>query len=455
MTFTLNKANSYIKENKSKVNPYYKGIYHFQPEIGWINDPNGLVYFNDEFYLFYQYYPYDTKPGPMHWGLATSKDLLTFDYKDVYLAPTNQDVVSGCFSGSSIVVDNKLFISYTAHYEKEGYRREEQFLFAQNDKENIIKIVADEELPEGCDTSDFRDPHIIYKNGYYYLLVGSRNHKLDEGVLLIFRSETLSNFKYHFSIYSKKEFGIMCECPDYFESNGYDVLICSAVRVRGEENEYKNDNGTSVLVGHIDFENKTYEFTFKKELDKGDGFYAPKLIQNYNETIMIAWMETWGKDIPTQHNNHLWAGAFTYPRKLEVRNGELYQYPIENIKKIYSKTFSLNENNIIKRNADIFAKYHCDFELIFKGQNNDYDVKITAKHGYIYLNTKNSNNLNGFERRLVNTYENVDLRILLDSSSIEIFVNEGREAISTRIYLESDKYEVVSSEYESFVINEI
>ncbi len=455
MKYTIDSANTYILENKHKVNSYYKGIYHFSPEIGWINDPNGLVYFNNEYHLFYQYYPYDIEPGPMHWGYAVSRDLLTFEHKGVYLSPLNQEEESGCWSGSSIIDNDELYITYTRHFEKDDIRKEEQYLFPFDNPKDLVKIVSDDELPEGCDTRDFRDPHIIKKGEYFYLFVGSKNIHTNKGNLLIFRSKTLNNFKYHFQINSLNIFGDMGECPDYFYSNGYDCLIVSAIKAHGEEHQYLNPNGSTAIVCHIDFENKKFELVSLKEIDRGDGFYAPKLIQNTDKNIMVAWMEMWGKEIPTQ-KDHLWAGSFTFPRSVEVRDGEFYQYPIDDIKRLYKNTFSLSERNSIKRNADLYVTYKDEFSLTLKGKDENYSVRLYSEDGYIYLDTRNSNNLNGYIRRLDNKYlSEINLRILLDSSSIEIFVNEGKEAISARIYLESEQYEVISSSFESFIIHEI
>ena len=78
MKFTIEQANSYIEQNKEKVNDLYRLKYHMIPPIGWMNDPNGLIKINETYHLFYQYYPYDSKWGPMHWGHFSSKDLIAF-----------------------------------------------------------------------------------------------------------------------------------------------------------------------------------------------------------------------------------------------------------------------------------------------------------------------------------------------------------------------------------------
>ena len=104
MKESIRKANQYIDENRVKVNQQYRGAFHLLPPIGWMNDPNGFVYFLGEYHLFYQFYPYDSVWGPMHWGHAKSKDLLHWEELPVALAPSESYDKDGCFSGSAIAV---------------------------------------------------------------------------------------------------------------------------------------------------------------------------------------------------------------------------------------------------------------------------------------------------------------------------------------------------------------
>ena len=78
MKYTINKANEYIQLNRNIVNQQYRLKFHMMPPVGWMNDPNGLAKYNGKYHLFYQYYPYDSKWGPMHWGHFVSKDLISY-----------------------------------------------------------------------------------------------------------------------------------------------------------------------------------------------------------------------------------------------------------------------------------------------------------------------------------------------------------------------------------------
>ena len=129
----IEQANRYIKENRHRVNHCYRGKLHLLPPIGWMNDPNGFVYYKGEYHLFYQFYPYDSVWGPMHWGHAKSKDLIHWEELPVALAPSEAYDRNGCFSGSAIVIDDKLVLIYTGHVEEGNVRTETKCMAVSHD----------------------------------------------------------------------------------------------------------------------------------------------------------------------------------------------------------------------------------------------------------------------------------------------------------------------------------
>ncbi|MCX7773562.1 MAG: hypothetical protein N2376_10680, partial [Clostridia bacterium] len=104
MTYTLENADRYIRENAPTINPKWRPMYHLAAEVGWLNDPNGFIHYKGLYHQFYQHYPYKAEWGPMHWGHATSTDLVKWQYQPVALAPDRAYDQSGCFSGSAIPV---------------------------------------------------------------------------------------------------------------------------------------------------------------------------------------------------------------------------------------------------------------------------------------------------------------------------------------------------------------
>lgn len=453
MNYTIEAANNFIAENKDKVEQKYRLKYHMMPPCGWMNDPNGLIKIEDKYHLFYQFYPYDSKWGPMHWGHFETSDLIKYEDKSVAIAPTDQDVESGCFSGGSFLNDKELNLIYTRHFEKDNYKSEKIFLAksVEYDKfDKYEKIVFDNEtLPKNLSRSDFRDPYLKNIDGINYIFIGGKDIVLNQGVIIVLKSNTLDNFQYDFTIGPFYELGDMGECPSLANINGLDVLIFSGCNVREKDNNYKNVNSSVFVIGKIDYNAKKMNIINIKEIDKGDTFYAPQFINN-EDNIMIGWLEMWGKPYPTDVWNHNWVGAFSIPRKVYIENNEIYQMPIDSIKNYYKNTYIFN-NQTISKISDLLIKYNDDFKIIFKSNNGSF---IVSKNEFIYLDTTNSNNLNGCIRRTNNKYSSGEIRLLLDNSSIELFVNSGLEVISSRIYLDSN-YDLEIIGKVDIIVNEI
>ena len=112
---TLRDARRYEDAMAQNITPLERPEFHLSPKVGWMNDPNGFSYYKDKFHLFYQYYPYDSQWGPMHWGHAVSDDLLHWEYLPAAIAPDMPYDYVGCFSGSAITLpDGKQLFMYTS-----------------------------------------------------------------------------------------------------------------------------------------------------------------------------------------------------------------------------------------------------------------------------------------------------------------------------------------------------
>ena len=189
-----------------------KHALHLKAPDNWVNDPNGFIYYKGYYHLFYQYFPYEPRWGTMHWGHAISRDLVTWEHKGLALYPTTRADLNGCFSGSAIEEDGKLYLVYT------GVRYEvvnpddphtclnEQFEASQlmissddgfrfdneHDKEVIIPPVTD---PSIGDRTHTRDPKIWRGKDAWYLILGSTIEE-KYGEVLFYRSEDLHTWTY-------------------------------------------------------------------------------------------------------------------------------------------------------------------------------------------------------------------------------------------------------------------
>ena len=171
----------------------HKPVFHITAEKGWINDPNGVIKFQGKYHVFYQHHPFSCVWGPMHWGHVVSNDLLHWEHLPIALTPGDEFDKDGCFSGSSIVVGNRLYIAYTGYIANEDGEKviQQQCLAYSDDGVNFTKlglIIGKDKLPKGYASNDFRDPKIFKKGDTYYILAAAR--KLDaKGRILLFKSK--------------------------------------------------------------------------------------------------------------------------------------------------------------------------------------------------------------------------------------------------------------------------
>ncbi len=455
MDYTVKKANEAIAANRAKVNQQYRQKYHMMPPCGWMNDPNGLVKFRETYHLFYQFYPYKAWWGAMHWGHFVSQDLIRYEDVSVAMAPDAPEE-SGCFSGGAIVAEDKLNLLYTRHYEVEGFKSEKQYLAASGDGMTFVKsetpVFDNTTLPAHISQVDFRDPNPAYINGSYYVFVGGKTEE-NKGVIVVLKGDSLTHFAYDFTIGPIYELGEMGECPSYFRIEDMDCFLVSGVNVEPKGNDYINRTHASViLAGKLDLEKKAMDITHIQELDKGDTFYAPQIIANEKEAIFIGWLEMWCKTYPTYEWGHGWIGGFSIPRVLSLRGGRFYQSPIPALSNYYKKSY-LYTGGPVSRVSDVTVKAVGAFRLTFRASNGSFTVGQDETG--VYLDGRDANNLNQTFRRTNDHYENPELRILLDTSSVEIFVNDGAEVISSRIYLDSDYDLELDGTVNSILVNEI
>ena len=196
--------------------------FHITGPSNWINDPNGLVKYKNKYHVFYQHHPHSLEWGPMHWGHAVSEDLIHWEYLPIALYPGDEFDKDGCFSGSAIVVNDRIYIAYTGFIFNDDPKKiiQHQCLAYSDDGINFHKlglIIGEDLLPKEYSINDFRDPKLFYENGYYYILVAAR--RVDgKGRILLFKSVDLLKWEFVNDIFDKDSEGIMIECPDYYKN---------------------------------------------------------------------------------------------------------------------------------------------------------------------------------------------------------------------------------------------
>ena len=449
MTEKIKKANNYIAQFKSTVNNEYRLSYHMMPPIGWLNDPNGLIYFKGRYHLYYQFNPYASRPGQMCWGHFVSSDLIEYMDDGVALKPDMEN--ASAYSGGAIEHHGKIHAFYTLHVETENGKTEEVYKSVSENGFSFdkgSKVFDNEYLPQNISRSDFRDPCPVKVGDVYYVFVGAKDVEKNKGLIVVLSGKSTDRLHYAFTIGPFYELGNMGECPSYYRIGDKDVLVVSACAVPNRGNDFKNVNSSVFIVGEIDFINGNMRVDYIKEIDKGEAFYAPQFIRGAEKPIIIGWLEMWERKYYTQEKNHGWVGAFTIPREITIKDGDIFQTPVATLDKYLSDV----QGQKVPQCADIRFSFKGDGRFTIKGANGSVTVE---KNGEVALDTTKSNNLDGCTRKTNAVYGECEIRILLDVSSIEVFVDGGREVISSRIYIEGDYSIQKSGEISNLIIKEI
>ncbi len=461
--YTLKRAREYECENSAKAKSQERPEFHVTGQVGWINDPNGFSVYKGEYHLFFQYHPYSTFWGPMHWGHVKTRDFVKWERLPVALAPDEEYDNKGCFSGSAIELDDgRQLLIYTgvseAFHDGKDVDIQQQCAaigdginYEKIDKNPIIPI---ELIPGDGSKIDFRDPKIWKENGKYYLVAGNRASD-GSGDILLYESSNFEDWKYDQTIDScENRYGRMWECPDFFRLDGKEVLLVSPQDMEADGYEFHAGNGTVVLIGHAG-EEKRFVRESAGAIDYGLDFYAPQtLLTPDGRRVMIAWMQNWDTCNQNHEDRNIY-GQMTFPRELSIVDGRLCQYPVSELISYRSKakTHTIDSGCYHATFDDVSGRVF-DMELDIKapGRDTKKEIKISLAKSEKYETTLTvdlSNKTMTFDRACsggrrdivskrtckidVNDNE-VALRIIMDHHGIEVFANHGMQAMSSMIY---------------------
>lgn len=310
--------------------------YHFMPQAGWMNDPNGLIFFRGKYHFFYQYNPYGAFWDCMYWGHAVSEDLLHWEYLPPALAPSefyDDYPKGGCFSGSAIVCDDKLFLMYTGTANNGNGVEQTQCIAYSEDGVYFEKYEGNPVLraPEGIKADCFRDPKVWKHEDTYYMVCGASRE--DRGLALLYKSEDMLHWSF-FNVLaeSRGEWGFMWECPDFFQIGDQYVLTFSPMG--------SGDHTSVYLMGDFDYKTGKFDCRISKEIDWGLDYYAPQSFETPDgRRIMVAWANEWEwmplwKDWGPSYKEG-WCGFFNLPREVRIKqDGTLQFIPVKELKEL-------------------------------------------------------------------------------------------------------------------------
>ena len=415
--------------------------YHLTAPKHWINDPIGFIYYQNNYHLFYQHFPYENKWGTMHWGHATSKDLVNWVDQGIALYPSKDFDANGCFSGSALEVDKKMYLYYTSvvyqkvnpeniHKTAPGYDfyssqsmiiSDDGFNFDNlNQKQLIIPVFKDGEVGHPVHT---RDPKVWKFQDTYYMVLASKY--LDDnndynGQLLFYTSKNATEWHYA-NNYRGIKCGDMWECPDIFTVAHQDILIMSPERT--------NDSGypshARITTANFDHQNCQLEITGELNyLDYGLDIYAPQTtIFEAGRRIYVGWMR-----MPVADEAN-WIGLITYPRVITYQNDAIFTNIHPSVDSLFKKPateFKATQACKIVTNLKTGDFINIGGYLI------KYDDCLCIDRSNVFKSDAALKELRSPK------IDHCNLNIYYDQDIIEIYINNGQYVLSNIVYEMAD-----------------
>lgn len=343
--------------------------FHYRPEKGWVNDPNGLVYFQGWYHVFYQHAPDHEVPWhqPMHWGHARTKDFLTWEELPVALFPDHDYDNNGCWSGTATVKDDVLYLFYASVHTPEGANEKIQTVSVAYSTDGVHfekyagNPVIDHYPAEGG--PDFRDPAVCCIDGSYYCVMATGNPEDKAARLLLYKSEDLLHWDYR-GVMCEWENGRFTECPSFMPAGDSFLLtasVCPLDKLHYFSVMYGSFAGDKFTIEHI------------AEVDKGPDQYAGQVFPDHlGRNLLITWVPGWKyagyaeKDV----------GCMSVPRELKLKDGKITAWPAEEVQHLLK-----DEDDAVRRTENGFVIERAGRDpVVYEGEIRDLQI---LRDGYI------------------------------------------------------------------------
>lgn len=439
----------------------YRPEYHFTPPSNWMNDPNGLVFFDGEYHLFYQYHPHSTVWGPMHWGHAISVDLVHWQHLPIALYPDEHGMV---FSGSAVVDvnntagfgKNTLVAIFT--YNKD-YKESQNLAYSTDRGRTWTKYAGNPVISHPVPVRDFRDPKVFWYEDHWVMSLAAGD------TILFFTSPDLKHWEQSGSFGGG--FGSttgVWEMPDLFKLPlGADGQSRWVLIVGVGKGGPAGGSGTQYFIGN--FNGKTFISENQRDTilwtDHGADYYAPQSWSNEPDgrRIMLGWMSNWqyARDVPSDG----WRGMFSVPRELSLTvttdGVRLVHKPVPELETLRAKGLHW-QNQTIRPGENLLADLSGDtFEIIVEFHDqpsaNSFGLHVrkSAEEGTtigynsrsrrVFIDRTRSGQ-SAFNEEFAAVHSAslepqngiVRLHLFMDRCSVEVFANNGIITLSGLIY---------------------
>jgi beta-fructofuranosidase len=448
-------------EDRARADPH-RPQFHFVSPAGWLNDPNGVSQWNGRYHLFYQYNPRTAMHADIHWGHATSLDLVHWTDEPIALTPSAGPDADGCWSG--VLVNDRGTPTLVYSGNRDGVGQRACLAIGDPDlrrwtKDPANPVIADP--PDDLDLVEFRD-HCVWRSGDEWLQLIGSGIKGQGGTALLYRSQDLRSWHYVGPILVGDAndhdlwTGSVWECIDLFRLGRPadptpDVLLLSVWEA--EATHYG-----VYQIGRFDGER--FELAEKHHLDYGFNYFyaAQSFPDEQGRRVLFGWIQE-GRPIPDQVDAG-WSGVMSLPRHITMtEDGQLHQQPVEEVKQLRSDNHQLNRTTLQPgqtRWLPDIAGDQLDIELTLNlplGATVQLGILVTPDRSEETLITLHCDETGALSLALDRTYSSlnasldsralsgtfnlnqdgaVDLRIIIDHSVLEIFAN-GRP-LTARIY---------------------
>ena len=455
----------------------YRPAFHFTPKKSWMNDPNGMFYYNGTYHLYFQYYPDDNVWGPMHWGHATSKDMVNWEEQAIALYP---DEMGYIFSGSAVVdhhntsgfgQDGKtpIVAIFTHHnIEKEKAKQvdvETQSIAYSLDEGMTWTKYAGNPVIENPEIRDFRDPKVIWDNNtsQWIMALAAQNN------VRFYASPNLKDWSYLSNFgFDKGHYGGVWECPDLFPlkvagSDEIKWVLFVSINPGGPN----HGSSTQYFVGDFDGTNFTLDENFAQALKEENDFWVDFGRDNYagvtwqnaqrqnGNKLFIGWMSNWdyAQEVPT----NTWRSAMTIAREIGLikttQGYRLTSIPVEEATQTL-ESLTLDSKELLgsmKLELALDTKKKVGYVLSNDlGEQLEFGFDPAKQQFYIDRTKAGKNDFSEkFARHLsfaarYNNKQNIKGTMILDKTSVELFWDDGL-TVMTEVFFPNAPYNKISS----------
>ncbi|MGN0287147.1 MAG: glycoside hydrolase family 32 protein [Atopobiaceae bacterium] len=443
------------------TNDTWRNEYHLSPKSGRMNDPCGLCEFKGVYHFFYQLNPeWPDRKAPKCWGHATSTDLVTWKNLEPAIKPDSAFDANGAFSGSAIQHDGKMYLYYTGNVEEVGDhdhitdgRQSSVVMVSTADGRTFSSkkvVLRNADYPQEC-SCIVRDPKVWEKDGTLYMLLGARDRN-NEGLALVYRSADGISWKFSNSIRSDNPFGYMWEAPNRILLDGREFLAVCPQGLKEDLLKFENNYqaGYFWLSDPVPSTTMVDEATFN-EWDHGFDFYTPQsFVDQQGRTILVGWLGVpgagYGSRPDNPKGNPRFSGCLSVPRQLSLVCDEdgvdyIRQWPVSEVEALRGKAQTLQDGELTLdgHHADIVLD-HIDE----RAGSITLDDDLTFSFGNYRATLRfaeDATSSAGRTKRSCAMPENSihSLRILVDETAVEVYVNDGMWVFSTRWFPTTSK----------------